>query len=876
MEDASNRRRQRDSHDLSVQLTRYSVVDSMLLSLAGFGESPGAPPTNFESSFSPPNFNINDDPYVDSPPLPTTRRNRGHTYSSSMSDYESANINDTASRYTAYHANARANATGPQPQKQSRTERPRDTNSYPPSSLQSPIDEQPSMPFRSRASKVHHRKDSDQSSVETGNGPRWARAASFDHSIRDGGLRHTPKRAPRPPPLDTARDPMPEYTTFDDAAPTPTVPGGPRRRQEAMAIPSAPVTPRKSAPSRQNSVKSSRAGKKGKTSSVVQDSSIRDQARQFVTTTNNIRNGQAIPTVTGPSAAPSPTVGGTRKTFPSPTVAQPPPKEKPGFFRKFFGSSKSSQNSNTQHDDHANQYKRNSSGAPDRPRTQPTQAPSGHFQSASRPPTQDNHTSRGEVTQTLRKSTSSFFRRRKKSFGENVEVIPPVPPLQIHQYQAQTQTQNQNQNQSQSQNQSFSRLSLMNGVQAEENSLRNIMAPYLADAVSPFTAPETYYDSREHQPKQEAAGDTRIPDPEKSSNRDVVSSGHGALDSSRQSVGTNSERSRTLDSGSMRQISSVRGIMRGLHGSDEVNYSGGISYRNTASKSPPFLSDNAFQALERIDSPADVAEPSEPSEPSRPAPGVPPSELPYSTRRAAPGGSLTPKMMDKAALSPISDHSFLSSSASTPLAFDPTAEDFRLHQEAGSNEGGSRRPKSPRVWLRPSDSDEDLRKNKTDLSSAADGIRHSPKSPQDFFSSATSLPIVQVDDKELDMDLADDSHAIPSSDKSVSDEDRVRARQIFEGDESLVSKALAASWLGHTAAINTSTRRAYMELYDWSGLNILAAFRELCSRLVVRAESQQLDRVIEAFSERWCESNPNNGFKDRGKRKFEFYTVPET
>jgi Sec7-like guanine-nucleotide exchange factor len=122
-----------------------------------------------------------------------------------------------------------------------------------------------------------------------------------------------------------------------------------------------------------------------------------------------------------------------------------------------------------------------------------------------------------------------------------------------------------------------------------------------------------------------------------------------------------------------------------------------------------------------------------------------------------------------------------------------------------------------------------------------------------------------VDDKEVDMNLTSDSAPIVSPDKSISDEDRIRARQIFEGDESLVSKALAASWLGQTAAINTSTRTAYMELYDWGGLNILAAFRELCTRLVVRAESQQLDRVIDAFSERWCECNSNHGFKDRGK-----------
>jgi hypothetical protein len=677
---------------------------------------------------------------------------------------------------------------------------------------------------------------------EYSSGGRWARSASFDHSARESGLRHTPKRAPRPPPLETSRDIVTDYVDLDDAAPTPSIPGGPRRRQEAVALPAVPITPKKSAPSRQNSVKSSRTLKRGKTSSGLQEPpSIRDQARQFVSQTNSIRNGQGLASIEN-SAAPSPTVGGSRKTFPSPTVPQPQPKERPGFFRKFFGSSKSSQNSQStanNHDDHATQ-RRQSSNGPERPRTQPAQAPSG-YQSSSRPPTQDTHSS---SSQTLRKSTSSFFRRRKKSVSENNEPVPPVPLL--HQ-----QYQNRNLNPAVNPQSSFSRLSLKNGA-SEENSLRNIMAPYLAETISPTTPNEAFYDTQEHQLKYDNGLENQVIRTEKGNHRDVLSPSYGTQESFGLHGGSNMDRSREMKNGNLRQISSVRAVMRGIHDSEETTDSE-PSYRNIPSKSPTFLSDSAFQALESVDAPI-PSEPSalsEPAEPSRPAP------VPMSYNVKTKEGGLTLALPDKPLLSPISDRSFLTNDTKTPPLLDGTTDEFVIPRDSTINDVITRGPKNPRVWLRPSDSEEALRNKSTEKSSIPTEDKPSPKSPEDVFSSATSLPIVQVDDKDLDMN-------VEKVQKSITEEDHKRAQQIFEGDETFLTKAMAASWLGQTTLVNTRTRKAYMELFDWNGLNILSAFRELCSHLVVRAESQQLDRIIDAFSERWCECNPNNGFKDRG------------
>lgn len=88
-----------------------------------------------------------------------------------------------------------------------------------------------------------------------------------------------------------------------------------------------------------------------------------------------------------------------------------------------------------------------------------------------------------------------------------------------------------------------------------------------------------------------------------------------------------------------------------------------------------------------------------------------------------------------------------------------------------------------------------------------------------------------------------------------------RARRIFEGDDTDISKMAAASWLGESKTLNTRTLHEYMAFYDFSQMNILTALRTLCGKLVLRGETQQFDRIITALSARWCECNPNHGFK---------------
>jgi len=183
--------------------------------------------------------------------------------------------------------------------------------------------------------------------------------------------------------------------------------------------------------------------------------------------------------------------------------------------------------------------------------------------------------------------------------------------------------------------------------------------------------------------------------------------------------------------------------------------------------------------------------------------------------------------------------------------------------------------KSSRVWLEPTSSEEKLDEPNL-LSLPIEGVRlvRSISTPSEQLSSTTSadiehlvasLPAVHVDGGESNQGATNEPLPTAAGDEEPTAEDRDKAIKIFSGEEDFVSKTGAASWLGGSTAETIRARTAYMELFDWTGFNILLALRDLCGKLAMKAESQQLDRLIDAFSRRWCDCNPNHGFKADGK-----------
>ncbi|PHH53842.1 PH and SEC7 domain-containing protein C11E3.11c [Ceratocystis fimbriata CBS 114723] len=94
-----------------------------------------------------------------------------------------------------------------------------------------------------------------------------------------------------------------------------------------------------------------------------------------------------------------------------------------------------------------------------------------------------------------------------------------------------------------------------------------------------------------------------------------------------------------------------------------------------------------------------------------------------------------------------------------------------------------------------------------------------------------------------------------------SDDDRSKAQKIFDGDESFIQREKAAAWMGEEGPVRQRVLRAYMELYDFSNTSIVESLRSVCNRLIFRAETQQVDRILVCYSNRWAACNPKHGFK---------------
>jgi len=861
----------RDSHDLSYLATRFSVVDSMLSSLSGFPTN-NAALTDYSSAYP----DLDDELYSSPPKRPTpsnTSRRRGHTQSSSVDNYD-IDIDDLSTRYTEYHTRGRANGAANLPQRRgSRADTSRQN-----SILKKPSidirDEQvaeASLPRHTRGSTVKGSKGSGSSSMDMGysngvpngrygGGPGPSRAASFDHSYSDRVPRSSPQRFM----ANTTMVKSPTQPAFDyvnmDAAPTPTVPAGPRRPQEPLSpLANAPPPSKPPAPARKNSIKSttSKAAKKAKTNTM--DPALRDQAKQFVQATNNMRSVYAA---TG--AAPSPTVGGPRRQH-LPPLPQNPPKERPGFFRRWFGSDKAS-----------DENRRPPSPPPlpnipitnlKRPATQGNaQHIASQMKSSSRPSTQDAppSSSSSAPTQTLKKSHSSFFRRRKKSISENA---PPVPPLQLQQQQSQPNLAKLNVNPPQ----------LLNPTQISPSvsSLRKVMDQYLTDH-QPQSPDQMFYESREHQPPADA-GDESVRAVENGRSSQAVARTITLVpDRETSNLEPNglskAEESGDVPAQSTNESTSAPNKMR----KGRIGVAGGVNELS-------FLADSSGnESMAGGDSPEDP-HPSHFRDPlkiprSTPAPTSSPYAPAYiygAKENIPPPSRAAPTIAPKPSLHVHSQHADRSQDIRPPSPphNDEDDDEGYVVQSMPPGEGSLKGQPGDRLWLEPSSDEEKLVDRhssllKLPLEGPRTSERPSPASPtsdNDVFASATSLPIVQVvshDHQESWVEV-DTEKAILINDTDVIPADRERARQIFEGDEIFVMKAEAAAWLGQNTAKASRTRKAYMELYDWTGYNILAAFRELCGRLVVKAESQQLDRVIDAFSERWCSCNPSHGFKDR-------------
>jgi hypothetical protein len=198
----------------------------------------------------------------------------------------------------------------------------------------------------------------------------------------------------------------------------------------------------------------------------------------------------------------------------------------------------------------------------------------------------------------------------------------------------------------------------------------------------------------------------------------------------------------------------------------------------------------------------------------------------------------------------------------------------------GKDHTRSRKPSQP---AEQSDSEDE--QGRSNLALPIEGARaSSPGSAStgtDYKSALSAPPSVRIESS------ADPSPKIPGTFDSIknkgidepefvigdpTEDDRQKAQKIYDGNEDFISKEKAASFMGEEGPIRQRTLQAYMELYDFTNQSIVQALRQVCGRLIFRAETQQVDRILVAFSKRWCDCNPRHGFKATGKHKRHLFT----
>ncbi|KAI0409279.1 hypothetical protein F4802DRAFT_243021 [Xylaria palmicola] len=742
----------RDSHDLSLpaqKFTRDSLLGNMLNSLDQFSL------TQINTHIAP-TFEDDGDPYgvprgdlfsrtvtnASRPPAnsynPGNPQGHEYGYSSDLDVFD-----DAASRLSSQVSRGRRSdsSSGFQsglPRINSMRER-----SHPGTPARGPL--------HSRGGKTS--KSSSINSFDVGNGgyaqglpsQRWGHAVGGRSSSLDSGQR------PSPDSLGLWKTEVSNAFLIDeyDAAPNPTVPGGPRRPPvPSSAAPHPSVPPSEFEPTNPDLKREARSRSGTNKTTQSKYATVREAA-------------PPLPALDAESA-PAPHVGYGKSKEAQQAVAPsaPPVKEKQGFFSRLFGSSRSSPSSSI------DPFTPPASSAvvdPVQSATNKTSNAGSQMKPLSAPPTRDADSSR-PMPHVIQKK-SSFFRRRKKSI-----TGPPVPPLPAPQQ--------------------IDVGKVMDGpISLTEpspvSSLRQVMSPYLkgSNPATPLDLLTPRRDSTIQTFDTETRRTTRGFSPE----YEPSPSATIRTVKSTSALKTQSSRWRSQLESPMRSPPDVP--------------------KSTDSASTTFFHDSSDEG--------ERGQAAGRKQRQRPQTGKPSPLGPPSNTQITPGSS---------------------------RRWDTAESDL---------------PK-PKLSVNPMLPSEDQSQANLDIPTG----NINPSSRPALSRSASNVPSVTIDSSQASPQVP--SGPLDEPEVAVgepTEDERQKAQGIYDGDEDFIQKDKAAAWMGEEGLVRQRTLQAYMELYNFENQSVLAALRQICSRLVFRAETQQVDRILVAFSKRWCECNTNHGFK---------------
>ncbi len=569
-----------------------------------------------------------------------------------------------------------------------------------------------------------------------------------------------------------------------DAAPTPIVHAGPAARHIPL-----PPPPQPSTIVRKNSAKSSKSyyGRKDRAGTIGAASS-KARIDESKYSQSKLEALPPLPTFTS-----SPALGS------STSDQRPLPlRERPGFFRRVFGSSKNAAaaeavrqeslasqregGASRQEDGRDMMESDHTATHPQRPERQNSKEP---FMPLSR--------SVKATPPTVTKKSSAFFRRRKKSVTENV----PVPvPLDLNNLKPDP------------------------GQPSPVSSLRQVMDPFLAEVRKSISSmngtdelPQSYH--------------TPLTSPS------AVQDHFSAFEGGSRLPSEDLERRPRYDALLTLQIPSNAGLR--VPAND----------RNFVS----FLADSSSAELStRSSDPSPVPPADRPR--TTPTNIVPEGE--QGTRPDLPSRNSSWHSERDRSPSPVVS---TATHALSATLFDLTAKPSQLPRRSGSANDQHAVSPSHSLPIEPTPSSP-----------------HASNSELSVYRSAPSTPLGdQKDDKSAlntksppPVSVSPVAEDIPEDivDSLVeSENDREQALRIFDNSDDAIEPSMAAAWMGDEGSDRGRVRTAYMELFDWTSLNILAALRGLCDRIALKGESQQVDRLLASFARRWCDCNAHHGFK---------------
>lgn len=823
------RRNERISHDLSFSdNARHSVVDHMLLSLNPdqpklFSTPPETRPFSSSSRFT----------------SPRGSHRCGHTQSSSLNtDYAYISDESSGQLSRGRRSNSSSNFQSALARINS-LQGGGDNNSREAYYLAQRAATRENRPTLRKDRK--HSKSSGSSSVDFGRFMGQPQYWQSSHTRRSSSLDPNYRNAYRFPLQLATNPPIPHTVShtidYDDleAAPTPTVPVGPRSRDRSPAFPPPPPHAPPQAPSlqRKNSIKSAKGYSTRRNKGATGGMGNRDHlGKEF---TKPGRGSQHTPPMLGYSNSQNPSPARHHQDLPmlsrqlSGTHVKDPPKERQGFFRRVFGSSRNSSLPVAEaRSTHVNSSResirgesRNGFASQHKLSKQPP-----HEVAAS--PAKEN------IPPSLVKKPSSFFRRRKKSVsGQNSA---PLLPLHLQPNFKPASSTSTGQEQATSPVSSLRAVMnpFLNTAGPSATNRDGLQLPAIGRNGSVLAASKPSQDSLTNQPES-AVGD----------NASVVSLGERKY-----------SHSITRESPRSKSKTVAAAIPHSLQMKSQAQIS--LAHDNSIAGNRMATSDLAtFNRLQTSNS----VEAAYTDRKFRSMPTPKPLH-PLTSRNLdyANNSELQPHLARDAVISP-------STPTSAKLGKDADGLDWLPQARPTTGRKAFALPNSSgksRVYLEPI-KPPDGQGGMTGSDQPPEAEQVSPVS--EYHSASSTLCMPQINGSnilERPPEIVTNEPS-PDGDPTVPTiEDRIQAKKIYDGDESFLLKAKAAAWLGEADLERTRVRRAYMELFDWQNINVLAALRDICSRLILKGETQQVDRLLDAFSARWCACNPNHGFKATG------------